>query len=101
MVEEEDEEHKDGKCETLAASAAASKTKRLVRGGKEEYAVAKLCRRAVIVIYKKILSMVRQVFKMVASLHSLGDSDLPSDHVVRDMIDKTKVCLVDQMEFHF
>jgi hypothetical protein len=102
MVEEDDEEPKDGKRETLAASSVARKTKRLVRGReKREYAVAKPFRRAVIIIYKKILSMVRQVFKMVASLHGLGDSDLPSDHVVRDMIDKTKVWLVDQMGKHF
>ena len=101
MVEEEDEEPKDEKPEKVAASAVARKTKRLVRGGKGEYAVVKPFRRAVVVIYKRILSMVRQVFKMVASLHGLGNSDLPSDHVVRDMIDKTKVWLVDQMGQHF
>jgi hypothetical protein len=65
--------------------------------------VTKPFRRWLIVIYKQALALVRQAFKMVTDLEGRGGAadDLASDNVIRDLIDKTKIWLVDQIGKNF
>jgi hypothetical protein len=65
--------------------------------------VSKPFRRWLIVIYKQALALVRQAFKMVTDLEGRGGAadDLASDNVIRDLIDKTKIWLVDQIGKNF
>jgi len=65
--------------------------------------VTKPFRRWLIVIYKQALALVRQAFKMVTDLEERRGAadDLASDNVIRDLIDKTKMWLVDQIGKNF
>jgi len=57
--------------------------------------------RALLIVYKKVLSMIRQAFKMVADLEKLGRRDLPGEMIVKEMIENTRVWLIDQMGKNF
>ncbi len=63
--------------------------------------MAKPLRQWLIVTYKQVLALVRQAFKMVTNLEQMGGSDLSSDTIIRDMIENTRIWLVDQIGKHF
>lgn len=77
---------------------------RLERGKRKlQRVMNKSVRRWMIVIYKQALVLIRQAFKMVTDLEGRGGAadDLASDNVIRDLIDKTKIWLVDQIGKNF
>jgi hypothetical protein len=86
---------------TEVASTMAVSVKRLERGRKRLHAVAKPIRRWLIVIYKQVLALVRRAFKMVTNLEQVGGADQSSDNVIQDMIENTRIWLVDQIGKHF
>jgi len=57
--------------------------------------------RALLIVYKKVLSMIRQAFKMVVDLEKLGRRDLPGESTVQEMIQNTRIWLIDQMGKNF
>jgi hypothetical protein len=64
--------------------------------------VAQPVRKVVMIIYKKILVMVCQALRLVQHLRKFGNpDDLPPGTTLLDMIETTKVWLVDQMAKHF
>jgi hypothetical protein len=80
-------------------TAAAVSVKRLERGKKKLLrVVTKPFRRWLIVIYKQVLALVRQAFKMVTDLEKTAGGVVGGkDNVIRDLIEKTRIWLVDQI----
>jgi len=73
--------------------------KRLERGKKKLLrVVAKPFRRWLIVIYKQALALVRQAFEMVTDLEKTAGGVVGGeDNVIRALIEKTRIWLVDQI----
>ena len=106
-IEFEDKEREErlaekmtGKVATMMKTMAIS-IKRLGRRRKRLLTMAKPLPQWLIVTYKQVLALVRQAFKMVTNLEQMGGSDLSSDTIIRDMIENTRIWLVDQIGKHF
>ena len=98
--EEQPAEKMTGKVATMMKTMAIS-IKRLGRRRKRLLTMAKPLRQWLIVTYEQVLALVRQAFKMVTNLEQMGGSNLSSDTNVRDMIENTRIWLVDQIGKHF
>lgn len=77
---------------------------RLERGKRKlQRVMNKSVRRWMIVIYKQALVLIRQAFKMVTDLEKNGGDVVgnSNNYVIRDLIEKTRNWLVQQMEKNF
>jgi hypothetical protein len=100
--EKKEDEEKKEKVETMVVEDANQPREiaKTTRAG--SFAVERSFSKVVIVIYKKVLGMIRQIFGLVKKLRKFGNpNDLPSDDILQDMFGTTKVWLVDQIAKHF
>jgi len=95
-VAEMDENEMNAREQMAEASVVAVESKRSVKKKSRPQFVG-----ALLVVYKKILSLIRQAFKMVFHLGTLEPGELPGESIVKEMIANTRIWLIDQMGKNF
>jgi len=95
-VVEMDENEMNAREQMTEASVVAVESKRCVKKRFRPPFVG-----ALVVVYKKIFSLIRQAFKTVFHLGTLEPGKLPGESIVKEMIANTRIWLIDQMGKNF